>query len=133
MGLHGRGGPSPAGRSPIGRIPAHYGDASVAAAVRAGDLVFLAHHTGDIGVPSYVHQTRTALEALERTLIAAGTTRDHVVSLTMWVRAYTDEQRAAWDVIGEFFGEHAPARMTATTDFFDAACLVQVEGVAFVG
>lgn len=117
----------------ITRLPSHVADPTCSAAVRAGDTLYLAHHAGGFDVPSYVHQTREALRALTRTLESAGASPAHVVQVTMWIREITPELRDAWDVFAEFFGDQPPARMTATTDFFDPVCLVQVEAIAFLG
>lgn len=117
----------------ITRLTPHYGDETCAASVRAGDLLFLAHHAGDYSEASYAHQTRTALDAVRATLEQAGGDLTSLVQVTMWVRELTDEMRAAWDVFGECCGDQPPARMTATTDFFDPRCLVQLDGVAYLG
>ena len=117
----------------ITRYPSHVGDPTCASAVRAGDLLFLAHHAGGFDRRDYAHQTREALRALGETLDAAGAGFEHVVQVTLWLRELTDETRGAWDVFAEFFGDRPPARMTATSDFFDPACLVMVDGVAYVG
>jgi 2-iminobutanoate/2-iminopropanoate deaminase len=111
----------------------HVGDPTCAAAVRAGDTLYLAHHAGGFDVPTYTHQTREALRALGATLEAAGTGFDRVVQVTFWVRQVTPELREAWDVFAEFFEEHPPARMTATSDFVDPACLVMLDAIAYLG
>jgi 2-iminobutanoate/2-iminopropanoate deaminase len=117
----------------ITRLTPHYDDPTCASAVRAGGLIFLAHHAGGFAERSYAHQTREALESMRHTVEQAGGDMAAVVQVTMWVREITDELRAAWDVFAEYFGDEPPARMTATTDFFDPRCLVQLDGVAFVG
>jgi len=83
-------------------------------------------------VGDVVYQTRRTLQAVGATLDAAGATFAQVVQVTMWVREITPELRAAWDVFEEFFGDEPPARMTATTDFFEPACLVMLEAIAYV-
>ncbi|AEE44232.1 RidA family protein [Cellulomonas fimi] len=117
----------------ITRLPSHVGDPTCASVVRAGGFLFLAHHAGGFERRDYAHQTRATLHALGETLRAAGAGFEHVVQVTLWLREYSDETRAAWDVFGEVFGDAPPARMTATTDFFDPACLVMVDAVAYVG
>lgn len=117
----------------ITRFESHVGDATCAAAVRAGDTLYLAHHAAGFDVPSYVHQTREALRSLASTLEAAGAGFEHVVQVTLWVREITPELREAWDVFAEFFGDQPPARMTATSDFFDPACLVMLDAIAYLG
>jgi len=117
----------------ITRITPHYGDSTCAAAVRAGDLLFLAHHAGALDDPTLEGQTRACLESLRATLQRAGGDMSSLVQVTMWVRDIGPEMRAAWEVFGEFCGDEPPARMTSTTAFFDARCLVQIDGVAFLG
>ena len=116
----------------ITRLPTHVGDPTCSAAVVAGDVVYLAHHAGGFDVPDAAHQARAALAAMRDTLATAGGTMADVVQVRLYLRDLAD-LRGACDVFPEFFGEAAPARMTLTTDFFDAACLVQVEGVAVLG
>ena len=116
----------------ITRLPTHVGDPTCSAAVIAGDVVYLAHHGGGFDVPDAAHQTRTALAAMRATLVRAGGAMSDVVQVRLYLR-HIDDLRAACDVFPEFFGDAAPARTTVTTDFFDAACLVQVDGVAVLG
>ena len=48
-----------------------------------------------------------------------------------YLRISLDGAAAAWQVFGELFPDGAaPARTTTTTDFVDAACLVQLDAVA---
>jgi len=117
----------------ITRIAPHYGDPTCASAVRAGDHVYLAHHVGALEDPTLAGQTRASLESLRATLADVGAPMSSLVQVTMWVRQMGPEMREAWDVFAEFCGDEPPARMTATTDFFDARCLVQIDGVAYVG
>ncbi len=117
----------------ITRFPSHVGDPTCASAVRAGGFLFLAHHAGGFDRREYAAQTRATLRSLGDTLASAGAGFEDVVQVTLWLREITDETRAAWDVFAEFFGDQPPARMTATTDFFDPACLVMVDAVAYLG
>ncbi|WP_062200078.1 RidA family protein [Demequina salsinemoris] len=108
-------------------------DPSYAPLVTAGGFTFISHHGGDASLSSYADQTRTALAGLRDTLAAAGLEMSDVVQLTLWIREYTEEIDAAWDVFSEFFGDTPPARMTATTDFAEPERLVMLDGVAFSG
>ncbi len=117
----------------ITRYPNHYDDTTCAAIVTAGGFAFLGHQAGDASEPSYAYQTRSALEATRATLAAAGLDMKSLVQITLWVRDFTEEMRDAWDVFEEFFGDAPPARMTATTGFFDSERLVMIDGVAFIG
>lgn len=113
----------------ITRLPSHVGDDTCSAAVVAGDLVFLSHHAGGFDVADAAHQTRAALTALGETLARAGAGYDDVVQVRLYLR-HVEDLRAACDVFPEFFTDGAPARQTATSDFVDERCLVQVEGIA---
>ena len=75
-------------------------------------------------------QTRTALRSLGDTLTNAGSSLADVVQVHLYLRSL-DGAAAAWQVFGELFPDGAaPARTTTTTDFVDAACLVQLDAVA---
>lgn len=115
------------------RLAPHYGDPTCASVVTAGGFAFLAHHAGNLSEASYAAQTRGALEAMRETLARVGADLTSLVQVTMLVREITDEARAAWDVFDEYFGDRPPARSTVTTNFFDAACLVQIDGIAHLG
>ncbi|MCB2177643.1 MAG: hypothetical protein KQH57_17685 [Actinomycetales bacterium] len=117
----------------ITRLAPHYGDPTCASIVTAGGFAFLSHHAGNLSDTSYAAQTRGALDAMRETLARVGTDLTSLVQVTMLVRELTDEIRAAWDVFDEYFGDQPPARATVTTDFFDAACLVQLDGIAHLG
>lgn len=117
----------------ITRFAPHFGDATCASAVRAGDFIYLGHHTGDLDDPTLVGQTRACLTSVCNTLSRAGAGPDSLVQVTLWVRDFGPDMRRAWDVFGEFLGDAPPARMTATTSFFEPRCLVQIDGVAYVG
>lgn len=113
----------------ITRLPTNVGDPTVSAAVIAGDVVYLSHHAGGFDQQDPAHQARAALAAMAQTLARVGGTMADVVQVRLYLRDVS-HLRAACDVFPEFFGDAAPARMTVTTDFWDSACLVQVEGVA---
>ena len=114
----------------ITRLPTHVGDPTCAAAVVVNGLVFTAHHAGDFASDDVAEQTRTALRSLGDTLTNAGSSLADVVQVHLYLRSL-DGAAAAWQVFGELFPDGAaPARTTTTTDFVDAACLVQLDAVA---
>jgi 2-iminobutanoate/2-iminopropanoate deaminase len=108
------------------RVPTAY---SYASAVRAGDLVFLGLHRG-FG-ETFRAQLDDAMSAVQATLEQLGLTLDSLVKVNAWLDRIEDlseleERFVAYFPTGEF-----PARMTATTDFHDADCLVMLDGVAY--
>ncbi len=113
----------------ITRLPTNVGDPTVSAAVVANGVVHLSHHAGGFDRADAAHQARAGLGAMAQTLAQVGATMADVVQVRLYLRDVTD-LRAACDVFPEFFGDAAPARTTLTTDFWDPACLVQVDGVA---
>ncbi|MDR0849505.1 MAG: RidA family protein [Propionibacteriaceae bacterium] len=116
----------------IRRMPTHVGDDTVASCVVAGDYIFLAHHAAHWFGSDIVEQTRAVFESMQNTLASVGASLNDVVQLNLYLRNIADFRQAA-DVFREFFTEGAPARMTTTTDFVDATCLVQMDGVAYIG
>ncbi|NTW39611.1 MAG: RidA family protein [Cellulomonadaceae bacterium] len=105
------------------------GDPTCAAAVIADRTVYLSHHAGGFEVADPAHQARAALEAMRATMAAAGGELADVVQIHVYL-ADVAHLRAVCDVVGEAFGDGPPARMTSTSAFVDARCLVQVDGVA---
>ncbi|TLG76559.1 RidA family protein [Culicoidibacter larvae] len=129
----------------IKRLPTHVKDDTCAAAVIAGDFIFLAHHSGSIASaeaeqydgkkgyqPDIVQQTRVCFDHLRITLENAGASLDDVVQLNYYIRN-KDDFRTGADVFAEYFTDGAPARMTVITDFIDEECLCQIDGVAYKG
>ena len=112
--------------SNIQRIPTSF---SYSAAVKAGDFVFLGLQRGfGEGFPA---QFDSALANFKATLAQFGLTLDSVVKVNVWLKNIQDlpemEKR-----FNQFFEiDHFPARMTATTEFIDADCLMMIDGVAF--
>jgi 2-iminobutanoate/2-iminopropanoate deaminase len=112
----------------INRISTPY---SYSAAVAAGDFVFLGLHRG-FG-DSFSEQLDGIFGYLKRTLGEFGLTLDKLVKVNVWLKNIEDlpEMEKAFDKYfekGKF-----PARMTATTEFIDADCLVMIDGVAYLG
>lgn len=114
----------------INRLPTHCGDNTCAAAVIAGDFIFIAHQAGGHDRDDVVHQMRASFDSLRRTLEQAGTTLDDMVQINLYLRDIKDFD-AARNVFSEYFKNGAPARMTTTTDFIDASCLCMLDGVAY--
>ena len=97
--------------------------------VVAGDFVYTSHHgsgSGDIE-----QQTEQSFRKLERTLEAVGVTLDDVVKTTVYLKNIRDFENMR-EVYRRQFTDGYPARMTATTEFIDPGCLIQIEAVAYM-
>lgn len=104
--------------------------------VRTDRLVFVAG-MGPLGPDGKVvegdirTQTRTTLENFKRVVEAAGSSMDHVVSATVYLRDLEDF-RGMNDVYAEYFGrEPRPARATVRADLL-LNMKVEIQGIAIV-
>ena len=109
-----------------------------ASAVVAGDLVFLSGQLpydatagsmvgGDIG-----SQTRQTLTNVQTLLHAAGSERDRVVKVTVYLANAADF--AGMNVAyAEFFGKHRPARTTVPGIALPPGVLIEIDAVALRG
>jgi 2-iminobutanoate/2-iminopropanoate deaminase len=103
--------------------------------VVAGDHVYTAHHGGFLdhdgnSLESVEKQTEQCFKKLERTLEAAGATLSDVVKTTVLLKNARDFGKMN-DVYRRQFTDGYPARTTIVTEFLDAACLIQIEAVAY--
>ena len=82
-------------------------------------------------VGSIEEQTRQVLANLEAILVAAGSSKDHVLKVTVYV-----SDIALWTRVNEvyaaFFGEHRPARAVVPTRELHFGYQIEIEAVAFV-
>ena len=107
------------------------------AAVRAGDLVFVAGMTAVgpdrelVGGDDPYLQAREALRKVVEAVEAAGGSAGHVVQTRMYL---TDPEH--WAAVGrahgEVLGAAAPAAAMVVTRLLDARMLVEVEAIAHV-
>ena len=98
------------------------------AAVRVGETVHLALHRG-FG-DTFAAQLDGAIEGVRGTLHRLGLELDCVVKVHVWLRNVSDLPEMEQAFHRYFDDGTFPARMTSTTEFFDADCLVMVEGIA---
>ena len=98
-------------------------------AVIHGDTIYLA---GQIGAPgeSTAAQTRAALAEIDALLAQTGSSKDHLLSATIWLAdmADFDEMNAAWDAW--IAGHPAPARATGEVKLFSPDYKVEIIVVA---
>jgi 2-iminobutanoate/2-iminopropanoate deaminase len=97
--------------------------------VVAGDYVFLGLHRG-FGA-SFAEQHEDAFEGLQKTLAELGLTLAHLVKVNVWLKDIQDLPEMERLFRNHFGKDQFPARMTSTTEFIDADCLLMIEGVAY--
>jgi enamine deaminase RidA (YjgF/YER057c/UK114 family) len=99
-------------------------------AVSAGGLVFLAGQVATDTSEDVAGQTRQALAAVDRLLAAAGSHRDQLVSVTIYLRDIADYavMNAAWDA---WLGADAkPARATVEARLALPEYKVEIQAIA---
>jgi 2-iminobutanoate/2-iminopropanoate deaminase len=104
---------------------------SYASAVVAGDYVFLGLHRG-FG-ETFTDQHENLFEHLEKTLASLGLTLAHLVKVNVWLKNVKDLPEMERLFYNHFAKDTFPARMTATTEFIDADCLLMIDGIAYQG
>lgn len=113
------------------RMPTHCFDETCSSCVMADNFIFLAHHAGGMDKRDITYQMRAVFERMKTTLASAGATLNDVIQLNLYLRDMADFE-AAIGVFEEYFEPGcAPARITLTSDFIDAECLCQMDGVAY--
>jgi 2-iminobutanoate/2-iminopropanoate deaminase len=110
----------------VERIPTPF---SYAAAVAAGDFVFLGLHRG--GGEDFAAQFDDTLEGMTKTLAKFGLTLADLVKVNVWLRCIRDLPEMEKRFLDHFEEGGFPARMTSTTEFIDADCLLMIDGVAY--
>lgn len=112
--------------STIKRISTPY---SYASAVVAGEYVFLGLHRG-FG-ETFAEQHENTFKHLEKTLVDLGLTLAHLVKVNVWLKNIQDLPEMERLFNNHFAQDQFPARMTATTEFIDADCLLMIDGIAY--
>jgi 2-iminobutanoate/2-iminopropanoate deaminase len=112
--------------SMIKRIPTPH---SYSSAVVAGDYVFLGLHRG-FGA-NFAEQHEDLFERLQGTLADLGLALGDLVQVHVWLKEIQDLPEMERLFRNHFEVDQYPARMTATTEFIDADCLLMIEGIAY--
>ena len=100
-------------------------------AVVAGDTVYLGLHRG-FG-DTFGAQLASVFEFLEGTLDDVGLALEDLVKVNVWLKHIEDLPEMEQGFRQYFEEGQFPARMTATTAFIDADCLLMIDGVAYRG
>jgi 2-iminobutanoate/2-iminopropanoate deaminase len=112
--------------SKIQRIPTPH---SYSAAVAAGDQVYLGLHRG-FG-DRFSDQIDDAIEGIRQTLGELELTLENLVKVNVWLKHIEDLPEMEQHFNKYFEKDKFPARMTATTEFIDADCLLMIDGIAY--
>ena len=110
----------------VQRVPTPF---SYSAAVVAGDTVYLGLHRG-FG-ETLADQLRSTFDGLAATLGGLGLTTASLVKVSVWLKDINDLPQMETSFNAYFATGEFPARMTATTEFIDADCLLMIEGIAY--
>lgn len=117
------------------KAPAPIGPYS--AGIRTGNLVFTAgqlgidRSSGELIVGGIEAETRQALMNIEYILTAAGSSMQHVIKTTVFLRDMTEFGRMN-SVYAEFFTTNPPARSTVQVAALPKAGAVEIEAIAII-
>jgi 2-iminobutanoate/2-iminopropanoate deaminase len=111
--------------SPIQYLPTPY---SYSSAVKAGDFVFLGLHRG--AGDNFPAQFESTFASLKDTLAHFGLGLENLFKVNVWLKNIKDLPEMEKHFNAYFKKDHFPARMTATTQFIDADCLLMIDGTA---
>ena len=85
---------------------------------------------------SFAEQLENTFASLRKTLAEYTATLDDLVKINVWLKNIQDLPEME-KLFRSYFGkgtpgnDRFPARMTATTEFIDADCLLMIDGVAY--
>ncbi|MBN1139534.1 MAG: RidA family protein [Anaerolineae bacterium] len=102
---------------------------SYSSAVAAGDFVFVGLHRG-FGA-TFAEQHEDIFKHLQGTLAQFGLSLADLVKVNVWLKEIKDLPEMEKLFRNHFEQGQYPARMTSTTEFIDADCLIMIEGVAY--
>ena len=106
-------------------------------AIRTESMVYTAGQigldtvTGELIGSTVEEQTRQALTNIRNVLEAAGSSIDHVVKTTVFLKDMNDFAKMN-AIYAEFFGENPPARSTIAVAGLPKGGLVEIEAVALL-
>ena len=106
-------------------------------AIRTESMVYTAGQigldtvTGELIGSTVEEQTRQALTNIRNVLEAAGSSIDHVVKTTVFLKDMNDFSKMN-AIYAEFFGENPPARSTIAVAGLPKGGLVEIETVALL-
>jgi len=107
-----------------------------APAVRAGDFVFVSGHvptdpaTGEVSKGTIEEQTLLALNAVKRSLAAAGATPSDVVRVNVYLKDASD-WAAMNTVYAGFFGADKPSRTTVAVSLGHPDMKIEIDCIAY--
>lgn len=110
------------------RIPTAH---SYSAAVNIGDLTLLGLHRGQ--GESFAAQLDDLFRRLQDTLARLDMSLADIVKVNVWLKNIKDLPEMETRFRSYFEEGKFPARMTSTTEFIDADCLVMIDGIAYRG
>jgi 2-iminobutanoate/2-iminopropanoate deaminase len=114
--------------SEIKRMPTPW---SYSQAVEAGEFVFLGIHRGS--GDTFEEQFHGTFAFLKDTMAKLDLSLENIVKVNVWLKDIHDLPKME-KLFYEVFDEGKfPARMTSTTEFIDADCLMMIDGIAYRG
>jgi 2-iminobutanoate/2-iminopropanoate deaminase len=102
---------------------------SYSLAVATDDYVFLGLHRG-FG-DDFSAQIESVFEELKKTLAEFDLMLESLVKVNVWLKNIDDLPEMEKHFENYFAKDKFPARMTSTTEFVDADCLLMIEGVSY--
>lgn len=104
--------------------------------VKYGDLVFVSgqgpiDQNGKVIAGDIKAQTRATLENFQKVLMAAGSSMDNVLQLTVYLSDLNDFKEMN-DAYSTFFHDPKPARTTVRADLL-FGMKVEIQGIAHIG
>ena len=102
---------------------------SYSSAVAAGSTIYLALHRGFGN--HFSEQFDGAIQGMIHTLSQLDLTLASIVKVNIWLKDIQDLPEMEKRFQQYFEKDKFPARMTATTEFIDADCLLMIDGIAY--
>ncbi len=106
-------------------------------AIRTEEMIYTAGQTGlepatgELIAGGVEEQTRQVLNNIRNVLEAAGSSLEHVVKTTVFLKDMNDFAKMN-SIYAEYFGENPPARSTIAVAALPKGGLVEIEAVALI-